>query len=56
MPSNIRQDNTLWIELLKNGNVKDIGKKFLDIFKNKTFEHGYKYVFLYPSKTISLLC
>ena len=50
MPVDLSKDNTLWIELLKNGGIKGIGKKFLDVFKHKALENRYKYVFLYPSK------
>jgi len=52
VPADLTRENTLWIELLKNGGVKGIGKKFLDIFKHKALENGYKYVFLYPSKNL----
>jgi hypothetical protein len=51
-PEDMTQDNTLWIEILKNGNEKGFGKKFLDIFRTQALEHNYKYVFLYPSKTL----
>jgi hypothetical protein len=51
-PADMTIYNTLWIELLKNGNEKGFGKKFLDIFKTKALEHKYKYVFLYPAKTL----
>ena len=49
-PDDMTTDNTLWIEILKNGGQKGFGKKFLDIFKMKALENKYKYVFLYPSK------
>ncbi len=49
-PDDMTEDNTLWIEVLKNGGQKGFGKKFLDIFKTKALENNYKYVFLYPSK------
>ena len=49
-PLDMTAENTLWIEVLKNGNQKGFGKKFLDIFKMKALENKYKYVFLYPSK------
>ena len=45
----ITKENTLYLELLQNGNIKGIGKKFLDIIKNKALEYDYKYIFLYPS-------
>jgi hypothetical protein len=52
IPEDLNQDNTIWIETLKNGGAKGVGKKFLDIFKIKALEHGYKYVFLYPSASL----
>jgi hypothetical protein len=52
VPSDLRRNNTIWIDLLQNKATKGLGKKFLDILKTKALENGYKYVFLYPSKTL----
>jgi hypothetical protein len=52
IPADISMRNTFWIETLKNGGVKGIGKKFLDVLKNIAMEKGYKYVFLYPSSNL----
>ena len=49
IPEDLTLDNTHWIETLKNGSIRGMGKKFLDIFKQKALENNYKYVFLYPS-------
>jgi hypothetical protein len=56
IPADLTPENTLWVELLKNGTiesrVKGIGKKFLDIIKTQALRTGYKYIFLYPSKLL----
>lgn len=35
-----------------NGDIKGMGKKLIESVIEKSKEHGYKYVFLYPSKSL----
>jgi len=53
-PADLAQTNTIWIELLLNGSdKKGFGKKLFKSMMTKAKSHGYKYVFLYPSASLT---
>ena len=46
-------NNTIWMETFQNqSGIKGLGKKMLDVIKNKAIENNIKYIFLYPSKNL----
>lgn len=53
LPGDIRPDNTIWGELIQNkSGIKGLGRKMTDIIRLEGIKKGFKYIFLYPSKTL----
>lgn len=54
LPDDITSTNTIWLDLIYNqSGIKGLGKKMLDTIKLKGIENGFKYIFLYPSSSLS---
>jgi len=53
IPADMTINNTIWMETFQNkSGIKGLGKKMLDVLKNKAIENNIKYIFLYPSKSL----
>ena len=53
-PLDLSKTNTLWVEHLSNeSNKKGFGKKLFKSMVDKAKKFGYKYVFLYPSSSLT---
>jgi hypothetical protein len=53
-PTDMNDENTIWLEFFSNKEGgKGFGRKFMDIIKQKALNNNFKYIFLYPSNTLS---